>query len=169
MLPLIQALVAPARNLCTLEFHFCRVASMLASTPSTTARLSYVNVFAHDHRTLMRFYAELLGFPELLQWRSPIFGCLDAGGVILGFHAEQAYELLGVAERKLTAPGVNVYATFELADVAAVDLGVERAKALGAKIIKAQYRTYYDSYQAVLADPEGNVFRLNHELGRSQR
>ena len=46
-------------------------------------------------------------------------------------------------------PGVDVYATFELSNVAAVDLGVERAKTLGAEMIKPQYRTYYDSYQAV--------------------
>jgi predicted enzyme related to lactoylglutathione lyase len=142
---------------------------MLSSTPPATARLSYVNVFARDHRALMRFYADLLGFSELEQWRSAIFGCLDAGGAILGFHAEQAFELLAVADRKPRTPAINVYATFELANVAAVDAGVERAVALGATLIKPQYRTYYDSYQAVLADPEGNVFRLNHELPRTQR
>jgi len=142
--------------------------SITRPSPAAT-RLSYVNVFARDHRALLRFYEDLLGFPELPQWRSPIFGCLDAGGAILGFHAEQAYDMLALADRKPQAPAVNVYVTFELVDIAAVDLGVERAVALGARIIKPQYRTYYDSYQAVLADPEGNVFRLNHELERVQR
>jgi predicted enzyme related to lactoylglutathione lyase len=137
--------------------------------PVAAARLSYVNVFARDHIVLMRFYAALLGFAEVAQWSSPIFGCLDAGGVILGFHADKAYDLLDVVDRKPTRPTVNVYATFELPDVAAVDRTVERAIELGAQLVKAQYRTYYHSYQAVLADPEGNVFRLNHELGDQPR
>lgn len=123
-----------------------------------------MNVFARDRLGLMRFYATLLGFAEVPQWSSPIFGCLDAGGVMLGFHAEQAYGLLDVADRRPATSTVNVYATFELPEVASVDRSVAHAIELGATLIKPQYRTYYDSYQAVLADPEGNVFRLNHEL-----
>ena len=123
-------------------------------------RISQINMFARDHRLLMQFYAALLGFHEVAQWTSPIFCCLDAGGVNLGFHAQQAYDLLALAPRKPQTETVNVYATFELPDTAAVDLGVERAVALGAAIIKPTYRTYYDSYQVVLADPEGNVFQI---------
>ena len=34
----------------------------------------------------------------------------------------------------------------------------------GAALVKPAYRTYYDWYQAVLLDPEQNVFRINHVL-----
>ncbi|PYD84206.1 glyoxalase, partial [Pseudomonas syringae pv. pisi] len=35
------------------------------------------------------------------------------------------------------------------------------AVAQGAKLIKEPYLTYYNWYQAVLLDPEHNVFRIN--------
>jgi len=38
------------------------------------------------------------------------------------------------------------------------------AVAMGARLIKAPYETYYHWYQAVLLDPEDNVFRINHML-----
>ncbi len=34
----------------------------------------------------------------------------------------------------------------------------------GATLIKPPYTTYYNWYQAVLMDPEGNVFRINHMM-----
>ena len=34
----------------------------------------------------------------------------------------------------------------------------------GATLIKAPYVTYYNWYQSVLLDPEGNVFRINFML-----
>ncbi len=35
------------------------------------------------------------------------------------------------------------------------------AVANGATLIKEPYVTYYNWYQSVLLDPEGNVFRIN--------
>ncbi|NAT60930.1 glyoxalase, partial [Pseudomonas syringae pv. actinidifoliorum] len=34
----------------------------------------------------------------------------------------------------------------------------------GADTIKEPYLTYYNWYQAVLLDPEGNIFRINFML-----
>ncbi|MBL8382165.1 MAG: glyoxalase [Burkholderiales bacterium] len=129
------------------------------------ARFSYFNLLARDIDALAGFYAGLLGYPEVAALRSPIFRCLDAGGVLLGFNAWAAYDLLGMSDRVPDRPATAAYATFELDSAAAVDACVERARQLGATLVKAQYRTYYHAYQAVLADPEGNVFRLNHDLG----
>jgi hypothetical protein len=42
-----------------------------------------------------------------------------------------------------------------------VEAAVPRALALGARLIKAPYATYYHEWQAVLADPEDHVFRLS--------
>jgi len=45
-----------------------------------------------------------------------------------------------------------------------VDRMVPIACEAGASLIKSPYTTYYNWYQAVLLDPEGNVFRINHML-----
>jgi len=129
-----------------------------------TARLSYLNLIARDIDALANFYARLLGFAEVAALRSPIFRCLDAGGVLLGFNAGAAYELLGLNDRVPDRPVTSAYATFELESVAALDAGVVRARELGATLVKVPYQTYYHAYQAVLADPEDNIFRLNHDL-----
>ena len=43
----------------------------------------------------------------------------------------------------------------------AVDAAVRRVLANGGRIVKAPFRTYYQQWQAVLADPEGHVFRVS--------
>jgi predicted lactoylglutathione lyase len=45
-----------------------------------------------------------------------------------------------------------------------VDELTPKAVSLGAKLVKPPYKTYYNWYQAVLLDPEGNVFRINHMM-----
>ena len=45
-----------------------------------------------------------------------------------------------------------------------VDRMVPVAIAAGASLVKEPYVTYYNWYQAVLLDPEGNVFRINYML-----
>ena len=47
---------------------------------------------------------------------------------------------------------------------AEVDRMVPIAVEAGATLIKPPYTTYYNWYQAVLMDPEGNVFRINHMM-----
>ena len=131
-------------------------------------RLAYVNVFARDIETLSTFYGALFGFREIESHRSPIYRCLDANGVELGFNASKAFELLSLDDRRPrdgeTAP-LGVYFTVELGSRDAVENAVTRATLLGAKVVKPPYQTYYNAVQAVLEDPEGNVFRINHRLG----
>jgi predicted lactoylglutathione lyase len=45
-----------------------------------------------------------------------------------------------------------------------VDRMVPLALEAGATLIKPPYVTYYNWYQAVLFDPEQNVFRINHMM-----
>lgn len=126
------------------------------------ARLNNVNILARDVPRLCTFYAQLLGFQEILSRRTDIYRVLDAGGVELGFNALRAYELLELAARMPQgfAP-VTTYATFEVEDTVAVDHLALEAVALGGQIVKAPYVTHYLSRQAVLQDLEGNVFRIN--------
>ena len=130
-------------------------------------RLAYVNYLARDIEALSNFYAELLGLRELETHRSPIYRCLDAGGLELGFNAAPAYDLLGIGDRRPGAEPapVTCYATFEASSREGVDAIAARAAALGGGVRKPPYLTYYNGWQAVLADPEGNVFRVNHRLG----
>lgn len=127
------------------------------------AHLSYVNVFARDVVALSGFYQRVFGFPEIEAIRSPIFRGLDTGRSSLGFNALDAYALLQLQDHADTR-GVKFLLNIDVDSSAEVDRMVPVALANGATLVKAPYETYYHWYQAVLLDPEGNVFRINHML-----
>lgn len=122
--------------------------------------LSYVNVFARDLVELSGFYQRVFGFEEIEAIRSPIFRGLDTGKSSLGFNALDAYELLHLSDHSDTR-GVKFLLNIDVDSQADVDRMVPVALAAGATLVKAPYETYYHWYQAVLLDPEGNVFRIN--------
>ncbi len=124
------------------------------------AHLSYVNVFARDVVALSGFYQRVFGFPEIEAIRSPIFRGLDTGRSSLGFNALEAYELLQLSALSQTQ-GVKFLLNIDVDSREEVDARVPVAVAAGATLVKAPYDTYYHWYQAVLLDPEGNVFRIN--------
>lgn len=140
---------------------------MTTSDAPPRARLAYVNLFARDIERLSGFYLTLFGFSEIVGHRSPIYRCVDAGGIELGFNASKAYELLELSRRQPEAPvsPVTAYFTFEVASVELVDQLAARAVELGGAIVKPPYSTYYNAHQVVLTDPEQNVFRINHRTG----
>jgi len=123
-----------------------------------------VNLLSRDPGAQMAFYAELLGFEEISAWRTPIYRVLDTGGSELGFNAPEARALLDLpAAPPTTAEGLlptTAFATFMLDTPGEVDALAARAPALGGRVLKAPFVTYYKQWQAVLADPEGHVFRL---------
>ncbi|MDH7798761.1 MULTISPECIES: VOC family protein [unclassified Beijerinckia] len=137
---------------------------------SPRARIAYVNILAREPDRLAAFYTSLFGFPEIEAHRSPIYRCLDAHGIELGFNAPQAYELLGIADRQddgqaeVRAP-VRAYFTIEVSEAAMVDATAARVVGAGGLVVKAPYDTYYNARQAVLEDPEGNIFRVNCRVG----
>lgn len=124
------------------------------------AHLSYVNVFARDVVALSGFYQRVFGFPEIEAIRSPIFRGLDTGKSHLGFNALDAYELLQLSEFSDTR-GIKFLLNIDVDSQAEVDRMVPVAVEAGATLVKPPYVTYYHWYQAVLLDPEGNVFRIN--------
>lgn len=123
------------------------------------------NFFCRDIEAQSRFYQALLGLPEDPVSRSPIYRAVSTPQFQFGFHDAAAYGLLQLGDRiraqPATAP-VTGYPTFMLDEASAVDEGVTRALSLGGRLIKGPYATYYGEWQAVLADPEGHVFRLSH-------
>jgi uncharacterized glyoxalase superfamily protein PhnB len=127
------------------------------------AHLSYVNVFARDVVALSGFYTQVFGFKEIEEIRSPIFRGLNTGKSSLGFNALDAYDLLKLSDYSDTR-GVKFLLNIDVDSKEEVDSMVPVAVAAGATLIKSPYETYYHWYQAVLLDPEGNVFRINHML-----
>jgi predicted enzyme related to lactoylglutathione lyase len=131
-----------------------------------SASLAYANIFARDPSALALFYQHVFGFAEITANRSPIFVCLDAGGVELGFNAEQAYGLMGLADRKpRSVAALRTFLTIEVSTPEAIDKAVTAALENGGNLMKAAYDTYYNARTAIVEDPEGNVFRINHRKG----
>jgi hypothetical protein len=127
------------------------------------AELSYVNIFSRDIVALSGFYQRVFSFKEIEAIRSPIFRGLDTGKSCLGFNALDAYELLKLSEFSDTK-GIKFLLNIDVDSQKDVDLMVPIAIQAGATLVKAPYLTYYNWYQAVLLDPEGNVFRINFML-----
>ena len=61
-------------------------------------------------------------------------------------------------------PPADTMLTFDTPNPDDVEALVGVACQHGAKLVKPPYRTYYNTLQAVLLDPEGNIFRINHVL-----
>jgi predicted enzyme related to lactoylglutathione lyase len=117
-----------------------------------------VNLLCEDIDRVCGFYAALLGLPEIAAARSPIYRVLDTGAAELGFNAPAARGLLGLED---AAQGTRCFATFLVDEPAAVEAAARQTPALGGRVVKAPYRTYYGQWQVVLADPEGHVFRAS--------
>jgi len=112
-----------------------------------------------DHTGLAGFYAAAFGFDRVPEVESPIFVALRAGAVAMGFHADEAHDLLAMGDRRGGTTANHL--TFDLGTAAAVDASVERLTALGATVVKEPFTTYYEARQVVFADPEGNLFRVS--------
>lgn len=125
------------------------------------AVLSHINLFAADIEQLSAFYHRVFGFTEVHGMRSPIYRLLDTGTAGLGFNAKDAYALLDLGERA-QSKGCRFMLNFEVGSESEVSELADRALQSGGQVIKAPYLTYYGRIQAVLLDPEGNVFRLNY-------
>jgi predicted enzyme related to lactoylglutathione lyase len=131
--------------------------------PTAKPKLSYVNIFARDIVALSQFYIDVFGFTEIEKIRSPIFRGLDTGQSSIGFNAQDAYGLLKL-DAFSEVSGVKFLLNIDVASMEEVDRMTPKAVSLGAQLIKAPYTTYYNWYQAVLLDPEQNVFRINHMM-----
>jgi catechol 2,3-dioxygenase-like lactoylglutathione lyase family enzyme len=122
-----------------------------------------LNLFCRDPERQLAFYGAVLGLPEIVASRSPIFRALGDDTVEIGLNAYAAYALLGLADRAArddTPTPVTAYPTFMLDGPDAVDAACARTATHGGRILKAPYPTYYGQWQAVLEDPEGHVFRV---------
>ncbi len=124
-----------------------------------------VNLYCRDHEACFLFYQALLGGSVIEAQRSPIFRSLSFGHFDLGFHAPEAVALLQATPWQAASdagqPGASHYPNFDVEQPAAVDAAATQAVALGGRVVKGPYATYYGAWQVVLADPEGHFFRIN--------
>ena len=123
--------------------------------------LSVASVVSEEIVELSTFYANVFDLNELAELRTDVFRGLDLGGVVLGFSPPIVYELLKI-DAWADARGTKQYLTFEASSAAEVERLCGSAVDRGARLLHGPYETTYGSRQAVLADPEGNVFRINH-------
>jgi uncharacterized glyoxalase superfamily protein PhnB len=123
--------------------------------------ISLASFISADFVALFEFYSTTFDLPEVVQLRSEIFRGADASGVTIGFSAPVVYEMLNIQEWA-DPKGTAQYLTFECESDVHVTAATENAVANGARLLHDPYETYYGAYQSVLADPDGNVFRINH-------
>ena len=124
----------------------------------------WFNLLCRDVQAQFDFYRAVLGLPEAKASRSPIYRALETPDFQFGFNAAPAYALLGLADRQPAAGErvpVVAYATLMLDGPGAVDAAVQAAQHAGGRVVKAPYATYYGQWQAVLADPEDNIFSVS--------
>ncbi len=123
----------------------------------------WFNLLCRDVAAQFDFYRALLALPEAQQARSPIYRALETPDFQFGFNADPAYDLLGMGGRRPAAdaaPTTIAYATFMVDTPAMVDTAAARTRDLGGQVLMGPFATYYGQWQAVLADPEGNAFRV---------
>ena len=125
--------------------------------------MPYVNIFTKDIKKLSKFYIDVFGLEEDMSLRSPIFRGIRTSKSYFGFNAPEAYELLNLSDKSNTK-GIKFFLNFDVRSMKEVDRLVALSVKRGAKIVKDHYRTYYNWYQAVLTDPEDNLFRINKRL-----
>ncbi|MEN9506484.1 MAG: hypothetical protein RI958_2410 [Actinomycetota bacterium] len=123
--------------------------------------ISLASYISDDFVGLFEFYSTTFDLPEVTELHSEIFRGADVSGLTLGFSAPVVYEMLHI-EEWADPKGTSQYLTFELESDEAVSAATERAVANGARLLHEPYETYYGAWQSVLADPDGNVFRINH-------
>ena len=123
--------------------------------------ISLASYISEDFVALFEFYSTTFDLPEVVELHSDIFRGADVSGLTLGFSAPVVYEMLHI-EEWADPKGTSQYLTFELESDEAVTAATERAVANGARLLHDPYETYYGAWQSVLADPDGNVFRINH-------
>ncbi len=126
----------------------------------TAPRVSFASVLAQNMETLSAFYSQVFALKEVTSLRSELFRGLLVGDLVLGFSHADAAALLELPPER-SHPGQQ-FLTFEAESAGAVGAHAERAVAAGATLAQAPHLTYYGADQAVLLDPEGNPFRVNH-------
>ena len=126
-------------------------------------RLTYTTFLARDVAALCQFYVAGLGLEEVASSRDERYREVRAHGGMIGFATSAVRSALNLADDEPT--GTRSVLTFDVGAVATVMPAVERAIAAGAEMIRGALDTPFGQHQAVLRDPEGNIFRVSAATG----
>ncbi|MCW2766069.1 MAG: glyoxalase [Nocardioides sp.] len=132
------------------------------STAPAPVSLSFTSILARDFTALSAYYERVFGLAEVVGLTSPHFRGLWIGETVLGFSAPSAYQLLDLPVPSTDDEAVRTFLTFEAAERDDVGSYVAAAVEAGGVLVQEPHETYYGAWQAVLLDPEGNAFRVNH-------
>ena len=123
-------------------------------------RLRLVSYFSQDLDRIAGFYTGVMGFSEIMELRSTLYrGLQTPVGDVIGFHGMEVLNILNISDRTL---GLGGMVTYEVDTAEEVDRMAGQVSASGGALIKQAAMTFYGVYQAVLADPDANVLRINH-------
>jgi uncharacterized glyoxalase superfamily protein PhnB len=125
--------------------------------------LAYVTFLARDVDMLAQFYVDALGLDEVLASRDQRYREVHGGGCMIGFATQTVRPAINLPE--IDPVGTRCVLTFDVGSVAAVAPMAERAAAHGATLLRDGQDTFFGQHQAVLSDPEGNIFRLSAATG----
>jgi catechol 2,3-dioxygenase-like lactoylglutathione lyase family enzyme len=129
-------------------------------TTPVPADVALVSIFCSAHQDLAGWYRRVFGFREIESLTTPIFVALAAGPIALGFHHDDAYDLLGVSDDRFSR-GTKIHLTLAVDGDAAIDAAHRALAAHGATIVREPFTTYYGARQIVFRDPEGNLVRIS--------
>lgn len=122
-------------------------------------RLSYTTYLARDVAALATFYVEGLGLEEVMASRDFRYREVSAGGCMIGFATEAVRPFINLPEEP--ASGTRSLLSFDVGSTADVATAIDRAVAAGAMLVREAIDTHFGQFQAVLRDPEDNIFRLS--------
>lgn len=125
--------------------------------------LPYVTFLARDVATLAQFYVDALGLAEVLESRDHRYREVRGDGCMIGFATEAVRPFVNLPE--IEPVGTRSILTFDVGAVAAVASTADHAVSCGATLVREGQDTFFGQHQAVLSDPEGNVFRLSAPVG----
>jgi catechol 2,3-dioxygenase-like lactoylglutathione lyase family enzyme len=129
--------------------------------------LSYLTFLARDVAALAGFYVEGLGLEEVRESRDERYREVRGGGCMIGFAPQGVRGSINLPE--IEPAGTRAIVTFDVGAVAAVAAWTARAIEHGAALVREGADTPFGQHQALLSDPEGNVFRLSAAIGADPR
>ena len=120
-------------------------------------RLSVVTLGVSDLQRATRFYAEVLGLPQLPS--PPSISFFELGKVWLSlFHRELLAADAGVSAAGSGFPGFTL--AHNVGSIARVDELLAQVKARGGRIVKPGQRADWGGYSGYFADPDGFLWEV---------
>jgi predicted lactoylglutathione lyase len=128
-----------------------------------TARLTLVTICVRDLAASTAFY-EALGFRRKERGLKEV-AFFEAGGVILGLWTVGGMEKDANIEIDPSKGFRPMSLAWNCASPEEVDMGLARAVAAGAKVLRKAEKAFWGGYTAYFADPDEHIWEIAHNPG----